>query len=417
MNYLAELVRLALFLPPQGSSLAREIDWLHFVVITCTLLGAFGIAASGGILCLRYRKRVDRDQTIRRRGVPAPLLWAELTVVLGLFGLFVAFWVVGYWQYVKIATPPADTYDVYVSGKQWMWKFAYPDGRHTTDTLYVPVNKPVRLILTSRDVIHSFFLPDFRVKHDVVPGRYTTLWFTAERPGTHRIFCAEYCGTWHSRMLGQVEVLSDVEFQRWLSEGEHERDFPLDPDMPLANAADSSLSTRGEQVAAAHGCLRCHTVDGSPYIGPTWAGLYQSRVPLEGAAPIDADVAYLTESMMDPLAKIRRGFAAVMPSYIGYLGPGDVGALVEYIKSLQHIAGGVRLAPAMPAGAASYVLPDTGPTPIAPPAGESGQPREQPKRTLPADARDQAPLPQPAPAATEQPQLQRPVPLQDGKQP
>jgi cytochrome c oxidase subunit 2 len=266
------------------------------------------------------------------------VLTLELLTVGGLFALFIAFWGVGFWQYVKLASPPADTYDVYVTGKQWMWKFAYPDGSHSIDTLYVPAGKPVRLILTSRDVIHSFYVPEFRVKHDAVPGRYTTLWFTAKAPGTHRIFCTEYCGTWHSRMRGEVSVLSEADFQRWLRDGERERSFPLDPDLPEVSSADSSLVQQGERAAAQYGCLRCHSVDGSPHLGPSFAAMYQAQVPLQNGETVVADVAYLTESMMDPRAKLHRGFDPIMPSYIGYLRPPEVGAIVSYIQSLQRPA-------------------------------------------------------------------------------
>jgi cytochrome c oxidase subunit 2 len=256
-------------------------------------------------------------------------------MIAGLFTLFVAWWGWGFWQYVQIASPPSNSYDVYVSGKQWMWKFAYPDGSHTINTLYVPAQKPVRLILTSRDVIHSFYVPDFRVKHDAIPGRYTTVWFNANAPGTHRIFCAEYCGTWHSRMMGQVIALSSRDFEAWQQNGEREQDYELDPDATPVAAADSSLVERGRSAASTYGCLRCHSIDGSPHIGPTWLGLYDSVVPLANAATIKADVGYLTESMMDPQAKIHQGYSSVMPSYIGYLKPAEVGALVEYIKSLR----------------------------------------------------------------------------------
>jgi cytochrome c oxidase subunit 2 len=336
MGYLNEVLRRLLLLPPQASTLAGPIDWLHYAVILSTMVGAVALAVVGIVFCVRYREPSNRRHGERRKQAPTLFLWAELTVIFGLFGLFVAFWIVGYWQYVKIVSPPADAYDVYVTGKQWMWKFAYPDGSHSANTLYVPAGKPVRLILTSRDVIHSFFVPDFRVKHDAVPGRYTSLWFTAKEPGSHHIFCAEFCGTWHSRMMGDVVALSAVDFERWLQGGERERDFPLDPDLPLASAADTSLVTQGQNVAAKYGCLRCHSVDGSPHIGPTWVGLYDSQVPLATGGSVVADVAYLTESMMEPNTKLHAGYSTVMPSYFGTMQPGEVGAVVSYIKSLQE---------------------------------------------------------------------------------
>jgi cytochrome c oxidase subunit II len=373
VDYLSQILRLCLLLPPQASTIASQVDWLHFSVIILTMLGACTIALVAGIFCIRYRQPAGRKFGEARKAPPLPALWAELAVISGLFGLFLAWWGVGFWQYVKITTPPANSYDIYVSAKQWMWKFAYPDGSHSMRTLYVPAGKPVRLILTSRDVIHSFFVPDFRVKHDAVPGRYTTVWFTANAPGTHSIFCAEYCGTWHSRMLGEVVALSEADFQAWLQHGEQGQDFPLDPDLPAPSAHESSLVERGEQVAAAYGCLRCHTVDGSPHIGPTWAGLYDAKIPLEGGGTVVADVPYLTESMMDPRAKIHRGFAAVMPSYIAYLKPAEVGALVSYIKSLRTVPTVAALAPAAQPQAGIYRVQETSPTPRASTASQNGE--------------------------------------------
>jgi cytochrome c oxidase subunit II len=380
MHYIAEILRILLFLPPQASDVASQIDWLHFSVILVSLLGAGAIALVALVFCWRYRQPAQRKAGEARPRAPTPTLVAELIVVGGLFTLFVVWWGVGFWQFVKIAQPPANTYDIYVSGKQWMWKFAYPNGSHSVDTLYVPANQPVRLILTSRDVIHSFFVPDFRVKNDAVPGRYTTLWFTARAPGTHRIFCAEYCGTWHSRMQGQVIALSASDFQHWLREGEHEPSYTLDPDAPQVSAGESSLLQRGQQVAAAYGCLRCHSVDGSPHIGPTWAGLYDAKVPLEDGQSVVADVAYLTESMMDPRAKVHRGFQTVMPSYIGYLKPAEVAAVVTYIKALRYAPSVAALAPVREPARGIYQPPDTGATRRPPPAGEIGPAPGQAKR-------------------------------------
>lgn len=416
MEYINQIMRRLLLLPPQASTVAKQIDWLHYVVISMTMLGATAIAVVGVVLCVRYR-HPEGPLGARREPAPSPSFMMEVTVIGALFTLFVGFWAVGFWQYVKIASPPANTYDVYVSGKQWMWKFAYPDGSHTVDTLYVPAGKPVRLILTSRDVIHSFYVPDFRVKHDAVPGRYTTVWFTAEAPGTHRIFCAEFCGTWHSRMIGQVAVLSPTDFQRWLREGERERSFPLDPDAAEVSRADSSLVRQGERAAAKYGCLRCHSVDGSPHIGPTWVGLYQAQVPLEGGDTTVADVAYLTESMMDPRAKLHRGFAAVMPSYVGYVKPPEVAGIVSYIQSLQTPTLASSIAPAGEPDQGVYRLPGSTPTPVASPAGEIGRAPGQEENTVPTPEAAPAPLPRAAPAQLEQQMNQHTQGQGNGRQP
>ena len=323
-----ELLRRILFLPPQASTVASEIDHLHYFVILTTMFGAAAITVVGLVFLVRYRARGDAF----RREVPAPGVprWAEVGVIGGLLSLFCLWWVIGFWQYVKVQVPPPDAMTVYVTAKQWMWKFAYPDGEHTIATLYVPTGRPVELLLTSRDVIHSFYVPDFRIKQDAVPGRYTTIWFEVPDPGTHQIFCAEYCGTNHSEMRGQVVALSPEDYARWV--GASHRAAPM-----VLPAQPADLISTGRAAAAELGCLRCHTLDGSPFIGPTWAGLYRSVVPFEGGGSEVADEAYLTESMMDPMAKIHLGFKPVMPSYHGTLTPGQAAAIVELIKSVRDL--------------------------------------------------------------------------------
>ena len=379
MNGHDSFMRQLLFLPPQASSIAKDIDALHYAVIVTTMAGAVLITLVSAAFCVKYRWHGPRKPDERAAPGPTPPLWAELTVIGGLFALFVAFWGVGFWQFVQLVEPPSGTYDIYVSAKQWMWKFAYPAGNHSLGTLYVPAGRPIRLVLTSRDVIHSFYVPDFRIKHDAVPGRYTSVWFTAPDPGTHQIFCAEYCGTDHSRMLGQVVVLSPTDFARWLeAEGVGEPDQTSKP----AGELNASLVTRGESMAAKYGCLRCHSIDGSPHIGPTWKGLYGSQIPLKDGKTVLADVAYLTESMMDPLAKVHRGYAAVMPSYLGYLQPAEVGAIVEFMKSLRPTAATAAAPLAAPDGGV-YALPEPSaravrrtrepPAKLGEPAGAIGQ--------------------------------------------
>jgi cytochrome c oxidase subunit II len=416
MDALHDFLRRLLFLPEQASSVAREIDALHYVVITITMLGTLVITAVAAVFCMRYRSRrsyrPDVEPPPGPRPAPRPPLWAELGLIAGLFGLFVAFWGVGFWQFVRLAEPPAETYDIYVSGKQWMWKFAYPTGQHSINQLYVPEDRPVRLLLTSRDVIHSFFVPDFRIKHDAVPGRFTQVWFTASKPGSHRIFCTEYCGTDHSGMIGEVVVLSGDDFARWLDQSNGGGGF-ADPELLGEVDPDQSSIGRGQSVAARHGCLRCHTLDGSPHIGPSFAGLYGASVPLETGGTVVADVAYLTESMMDPLAKLHRGYQGVMPSYLGYLQSAEVGALVELIKSLEG-GGGPAVAAPVAANTGVFVLPSGQATGAPQPAGgaermarptdgarppASAEPSASPAPLVPADA-----IPTTAPAAPVTPQ-------------
>jgi cytochrome c oxidase subunit 2 len=325
-----ELLRKMLALPEQASTMAFEIDVLHYVVILTALLGAFGVTSAVAIMLLRFHRRPGYTPPRRPRRVPVRV---EVMMIGGLLGMFLVFWVIGFRQFVKLQNPPRDAIDVYVVGKQWMWTFAYPNGAASIGDLYVPANRPIRLILTSRDVIHSFYVPAFRVKQDVVPGRTTFVWFDVKQPGTYNVFCTEYCGTEHSRMRGRVIALDEGAWTRWLEDAEQH---------------SGALANIGERVAAQRGCLRCHTVDGTPHIGPTWAGAYGTLVALADGTTVRADEAYLTESMMDPERRMHRGFPPVMPSYRGLLDAGEVAALVEYIRSL---------APARQAGSPLPVAP------------------------------------------------------------
>mgnify|MGYP001239093268 FL=1 len=262
---------------------------------------------------------------------------------LGLFGLFILFWGIGFRQFVNMSVPPDDAIDVYVTAKQWMWKFSYPEGRASVGVLYVPAGRPVRLHLTSRDVIHSFFVPEFRIKRDAVPGMYTTAWFEATRPGRFQILCAELCGTGHSMMRGEVVVLREMDFMAWLDDrvplddrGEFAAGMPGERDRtePRGLEAPRRLAELGRTAAARHGCLECHTIDGTPHIGPTWLGLYGSRELMEDGEEVVVNPAYITESMMDPQARIVAGFPPVMPSFLGQISPAETAAIIEYMKSL-----------------------------------------------------------------------------------
>jgi cytochrome c oxidase subunit 2 len=330
-----ELLRRLLDLPPEASTYAAGVDLLHLVVISTTLLGATFVFVLALWFLVRYRRRTPGETTERTR---TPAL-QEAILVGGILSAFLLFWVVGTLQYDRMLTPPPGAMVVYVTAKQWMWKFSYPDGRASLDVLTVPEGKPVKLVMTSRDVIHSFYVPAFRMKQDVVPGRYATAWFEARLPGDYPIECAEYCGAGHSRMLGQVRVLGARDYTRWL-------------DGHPPSSAD--LVEAGRDVAVRRGCVACHTLDGQRHVGPTWAGLYQSRVPLASGVTIVADDAYLTRSMMDPQVEIVAGFQPVMPTYRGILEQPEVAALVELIRSLQDapVAPVITLPRVSPVGSA-----------------------------------------------------------------
>jgi cytochrome c oxidase subunit 2 len=344
-----ELLRRLLFLPPQSSSVARQIDLLHYTVILTTMAGVTLAAAITAVFLLRYRRRTAVIPLTPRIIAPA---WLEISVIGGLLAMFCVWWVIGFTQYRTMQTPPSDAIPIYVTAKQWMWKFAYPTGPASADVLAVPVGRPVRLIMTSRDVLHSFYVPDFRIKQDVVPGRAVTTWFEATEPGTYDVLCTQYCGTRHSLMRAQVVALSANDYARWLDGAR----APLT--LQGAKGDGQGLAERGHQVAAERGCLRCHSVDGSAFIGPTWANAFGRKRKTAEGREVVIDEAYLTESMMDPRAVIAAGFQPVMPSYQGALTPAEASAIVEYIRSLRE----VQPVDVVPPPAGAIAVPAPAPT-------------------------------------------------------
>jgi cytochrome c oxidase subunit 2 len=227
---------------------------------------------------------------------------------------------------MDIATPPDNAYEVQVTGQKWNWLFTYPGGYVDPD-LHVPVDTPVRLVLSSQDVIHSFFVPAFRIKRDVVPGRYNKTWFQSEKPGSYQVFCAEYCGTSHSTMLAKVVVHEPGQFERWLAEASNFLDK-----MPPEEA--------GEKLYLQRGCPQCHSVDGKPSTGPTFAGLFGSSVALSGGGSVGVDEDYIRTSILEPSAQVVAGYEPVMPSFQGRLNDREIDAIIAYLKTLQGGPGG-----------------------------------------------------------------------------
>lgn len=331
-----ELLHRLLFLPEQGSTFAEQVDGLHYFVLTTTMVASFLVGTLALLFYVRYRRRTPAQQ------VPhfVPPRWVELLFVAVPLSFFLTFFGIGYRDFARLSAPPAEAMDVYVTAKQWMWKFSYPDGPNAVDVLRVPVGRPVRVLLTSRDVIHSFFVPEFRVKMDALPGRYTQTWFTVTKAGRYQVLCAEYCGNDHSRMRGEVVALEPAEFDAWLAEQREGLEERADGEPVAVEGRPplSGLAEQGQRVAVEQGCFRCHTTDGTAHIGPSFAGLYRRQTPLAAGGSVVADEAYLTRSMMDPLAELVAGFQPVMPSYRGRLDAAETAALLELIKSLRTAA-------------------------------------------------------------------------------
>lgn len=311
---------------PQASTMASSVDAL-FSFILWTSVVSFLIIVFGKVFFLFWfwRKRRPEHATPYITGHTV----TELSVA---FILLVWVMVIFYWgwvDYKRLRTAPADSMEISVIGRQWSWQFQYPDGLKTSE-LIVPKGKPVKLIMTSEDVLHSFFVPAFRVKQDLIPKVYTSLWFEATETGEFPVFCAEYCGAAHSNMLSKVKVLEPEAFEEWQALGGAE--FVKTDSAALPQQAPSET---GKMVFAAKGCNACHTVDGKPSLGPTLAGIYGESVELEKGEKVQVDENYIRESLMEPMAKVVKGFPPIMPTQKGQLNEEEIHALIDYIKSLK----------------------------------------------------------------------------------
>ncbi len=304
-------------LPDDASTFASRVDTLYFFIIGTTVAVSTLVAVLVIYFAIRYRRRSEDEIPVSIVGSHAlEIAWSSipLCIVMVMFG-----W--SAWLYVDMSTAPADALEVYVIGKQWMWKSQHPDGQREINELHVPVGKPVKLTMTSEDVIHSFFVPDFRTKQDVIPGRYTSLWFQATKPGRFRIYCAEYCGTDHSKMVGWVVASEPSEHQQWLS-----------------SRADLSLALRGRALFLKYQCVTCHSSD-SQAKAPSLEEIYLKPVRLADGKSIVADESYLRESIQNPRAKVVAGFEPIMPAYQGRLEKDreeqDLLELLAYVKALK----------------------------------------------------------------------------------
>lgn len=300
------------FFPDQASTVAPQVDALYFTLVGLSLLFGLTVAILIIFFAFRYHEgaKVNRSKAITE-DTRIEFTWSFIPFLLAM-GVFA--W--GAAVYLNMKTAPADAIEVYAIGKQWMWQIQHPSGKSEINQLHVPVNQPVKIIMTSQDVIHDFFIPAFRVKQDVLPGRYTTLWFEATQTGEYHLFCAEYCGTEHSLMVGSVVVMEKLDYERWVS-----------------GDSGEPLAVVGQRLFEQRGCASCHT-GGEGARGPALVGLFGSTVNLEAGGTAVADEAYLRESIVNPQAKVVAGFSPVMPTYEGQISEEGLLQLVAYIKSL-----------------------------------------------------------------------------------
>ncbi|MCU1267088.1 MAG: cytochrome c oxidase, subunit [Acidobacteria bacterium] len=313
------------FIPESASTESSKVDALYFYLSGVTVFFTLLIAGVIILFVVRYRRRTPFE-------VPRPIagshtletLWSVIPFVIAM-SIFA--W--GASLYFHQFRPPNNAVEVYVVAKQWMWKFQHATGQREINELHVPVGQKVKLIMASEDVIHDFFVPAFRVKNDVVPGKYTTLWFEATKPGTYHLFCAEYCGMNHSQMVGSIVVMNPTEFNNWLS----------------GNVNQQSAASSGQQLYQTLGCASCHGNNGEGGRGPALLGVFNSNVQLATGQTIRADEGYLRESILNPQAKIVNGFGPIMPTFQGVVNEEQNVQLIAYIKSLGTQAAGAAGAP------------------------------------------------------------------------
>jgi cytochrome c oxidase subunit 2 len=305
------------WLPESGSTLAPSVDaswslvyWIStFFFVLITFLVVFFV--------IRFRHREGhRAEETATHNTPLEVFWTAVPLAI----VVVLFWQ-AYKAYLHMITPPDNAYEIQVTAQKWNWLFTYPNGYISPD-LHVEQDTAIQLVMSSEDVLHSFFVPEFRVKQDVVPGRYTKVWFEATVPGEYDLFCTEYCGKDHSSMLAKVVVHERGMFDPWLAE--------------VSDIfKDRSLPEVGELLYNQRGCRQCHSVDGSAGTGPTFLGVYGSTHGLMDGSSVTVDENYIRESILEPRAKITQGYDAVMPTYQGRLKDKEITAIVEYLKSLQ----------------------------------------------------------------------------------
>jgi cytochrome c oxidase subunit II len=303
-------------MPREASTVAGEVDHLFYLVLG---ISAFFFLLVVGIMLYfviryRYREGVAAEKTATHN-TALEVTWTVIPLTLAL-----VIFAYGFKGFIDIVTPPANAYEVLVTAQKWSWQFTYPNGYVDKD-LHVPVNRPVRLVMQSQDVIHSLYVPAFRIKRDVVPGRYNKAWFQATTPGEYQLFCAEYCGTGHSTMLAKVIVHRPGGFDTWLADASN-----LLKTMSPVDA--------GRHLYTVRGCAQCHSIDGSGKTGPTFKGFFGHKVVLSTGQAITADEDYVRESILDPQAKVVAGFEPVMPTFQGRLTNEDITSIIQYLKSL-----------------------------------------------------------------------------------
>jgi cytochrome c oxidase subunit 2 len=301
------------FFPQQASAQAAQVDAIYFFLIAVTAFFSLLIGVLVVVFAIKFRRKSDNEVGVAIHGSLAlELLWTFIPL-----GIAMVMFAWGAKVFFDMYRPPAGAMEIFIVGKQWMWKAQHPDGQREINELHVPVGRAVKLVMGSEDVIHSYYIPAFRVKADVIPGRYNSLWFTATKPGRYRLFCAEYCGTKHSGMIGWVTAMEPNDFQAWLAGG----------------PATASPVAAGEKLFQDLACNTCHMA-GPQGRGPVLAGIFGKSIELQGGGTVTVDEAYVRESIVNPQAKVVAGFQPIMPTFQGLVTEEQLLQLIAYVRSL-----------------------------------------------------------------------------------
>ena len=304
------------FFPQQASEQAATIDALYFFLVAVSAFFTILIALLVVVFAVKFHRKSDNEVGEAIHGSLAlELLWTVIPL-----GITMIMFVWGAQVFFHMTRPPKGAMEIYVVGKQWMWKVQHMDGAREINELHVPIGRPVKLIMGSEDVLHSFFIPAFRVKADVIPGRYNTLWFTATKPGQYHLFCTQYCGTKHSNMIGWVTAMEPSDYQAWLSGG----------------SSGGTMAESGAKLFQDLACATCHVESGQAR-GPVLKGAYGHQVLLQNGQTVTMDDAYIRESILTPQAKIVAGFTPMMPTFQGLVTEEQLLELIEYVKSLKAL--------------------------------------------------------------------------------
>lgn len=307
------------FMPPEASTIAGYFDSLYGFLVAASFISC--VLVIGGLIwfALKYQRKAEGEKTpYISHSTLLEFLWSFIPFVI-----FMIVFVWGWWLFDKMRTVPEGALEVNVMAQKWNWDFLYKSGRKTSSEFYVPINTPVKMIMTSKDVIHSFYVPAFRIKQDVVPGIYTSVWFEATKEGTFQLFCTEYCGEGHSAMLAKIHVLPKDKYEEWLSN---------DPYKGL------SLIEIGQKLFTAKQCVTCHNTDGTKKIGPGLGGLFgRAHDFVDGSKLAAADENYIRESILNPNARVVAGYPpGLMPTFQGQLSEQELAGIIEYLKSLKQ---------------------------------------------------------------------------------